>query len=230
MGNYPKTPQQWQADFEMNHGPIADLVALLRQNCNTYQTISDKYGVTREMVRQWRNKIAPWFDLPTEKYIREKTCTLQRLLSSSPPLKVQPIFEALKARGLTPKLYITRRPVTGYRHLNVTRHQRILFLNGYKCRLSWTKALSNHPTSYWHVRFSKHTIEPFILVFLGDPIQTAYVFPRDFLLRTYPLQSKKGEVYIFIPLSGESSGYRNHFSRIHWPDYKEAWHLLERGK
>ena len=217
-----KSPQQWQADFERVHGPLADLVSLLRQNCNTYQTIGDKYGVTRERVRQWRNKIAPWFDLPTEKFIREKTCTLQRLLSNPPPVKIQPIFEALKARGLTPKLYITRRPTI--------LHQRILFLNGHKCRLSWCKAIGAYPGLYWHTRFSNHTKEPFLLFFLGDPIQTAYVFPRDFLLRTHPLQSKKGEVYIFIPLSGESSGYRNHFSRIHWPDYKEAWHLLERGK
>lgn len=226
-----KSPQQWQADFERVHGPLADLVSLFRQNCNTYQTIGDKYGVTREMVRQWRNKIAPWLDLPTEKNIRRKTCNLQRLLSSPPPVKIQPIFEVLKARGLAPKLYITRRPINGYKHLNVTRHKKILFLNGHKCRLSWCKTTGAHPTIlYWHTRFSKHTKEPFVLVSLGDPIESIYVFPRDVLLQTHPSQSEKGEVHIFIPISGEPSGYRNHFSRIHWPDYKEAWHLLERGK
>ena len=216
----PWTPQMWQLNFEATHGPLADLVSLLRQNCNTYESIGNKYGVTRERVRQWRNKIAPWFDLPTEKYIRTKTCALQRLLSSPPPVKIQPIFEALKARGLTPKLYITRRPV-----------KRILFLNGHKCRLSWIKTLSksNHPTSYWHARFSRSTQELFFLVFLGDPIQAIYVFPRDILFGAYS-KDKNGNIYCFIPASGEPSGYNNIFPRIHWPDYKEAWHLLERDK
>ena len=213
-----KSPQQWQADFETAHGPIADLVALLRQNCNTYKTIGDKYGVTREMVRQWRNKIASWFDLLTEKHIRQKTCALQRLFSSPPPIAIQPLFEALRNRGLNPKLYITRRPET--------LHNRVIYLNGHKCHVSWIKTLSYYPKPYWHVQVSKSSLEPFFLTFIADPIRAVYVFPRNIIFQA----CNKNSTDLFIQLSGEPSGYNNNFPRIHWPDYKEAWHLVERKK
>lgn len=213
-----KTPQQWQADFEAHHGPLADLVSLLRQNCNTYQSIGKKYGVSREMARLWRNKIALWFDLPTEKYIRQKTCSLERALSKPLPAKLKPIFEALKSRGLQPKPYIKKSgPI--YRMIVKT-----LFLNGHKCHITNVKTI--HVSYYWHCHLTRSMTEQFCLVFCGNPIQSIYVFPTDLLKQHYG--TAQGG-WFNIPLSGISigGGFGN-YSRINWPDYKEAWHLLER--
>jgi hypothetical protein len=59
--------------FEDRYGAGAEqrLIALLRQPCVTFAEIADQFGVTRECVRQWHQRLLP--DAPTG-HERQRLC------------------------------------------------------------------------------------------------------------------------------------------------------------
>jgi len=58
------------------HGAHDRLVALLRQPCITFAEIANRFGVTRECVRQWHQRLLP--DAPTG-HARQRLCRASQL-------------------------------------------------------------------------------------------------------------------------------------------------------
>lgn len=218
---------QWEAWFDRKYGVgmSAQLLSMLKTNCVRYAEIGEKFGVTRERVRQWRNLIAKWYGLPTERGVRPRLCSIERAASRQPPELLDRILRALRSRGLDAKPYIYRG--SGGRGWRANARQ--VSVNGRLCHVLQASVVSRlgglRTTGYYHFRFRRHfASREFILCFGWDvPLKTAeaYVLPTAVLAQVY-----RDKQSFYIPVSYENYGYNNHYSRIHWQDYREAWHLI----
>ena len=211
----------WGEVFNRKYGPDAldRLVRMLDKNCMTMADIGKEFGVTRERVRQWRVRLArfkPGWSLAS--HHRRKMCTWQRATAKPFPGKLASIAEAIRERGMTPKLYIYRSGL----YLKVS--GRAIVINGMRChparsRRAWD--FNKSRTQYWHFTARYRSPELTHLFICGDPIEAIYVVP-DAIIKPF------GES-IFIP-TGDRTARNISKNRFDWEQYREAWHLLERPK
>jgi len=136
--NQPVT-SRWLELFEERHGggSFARLRALLARPCVTFAEIAQRFGVTRECVRQWHLLVMP--DAP-KGHARQQQC---RQLRQRRRLLDDPLFRSffvhMRRHGREHKLELLRSAV-GYR-------KRLARVDGHLVAIREGKAVHNRDTS-----------------------------------------------------------------------------------
>lgn len=203
-------------------GSFNKLVELLSLSCNTYESIGKSFGVSRERVRQWRVQWADEYGWNESGFKRRNHCTIQRGIQRAidkPNISHQFFIDKLKSEGLEWKVSITQGQI-------FTKRSNVLFVNGYRCKLSLRKTVVMIDVNlYYNFYTSKSPLNldkfDYQLFGCGDDV---YIVPAKLICFHY-----QGG-HINIPKSFDNYGYNNHFPRIDWRHYKNAWWLLSKRK
>mgnify|MGYP001571360660 CR=1 FL=1 len=214
------TEDEWRSwfTFKYGEGRFDYLLDSLFGNCQTLESISQELGVTRERVRQWRNKIRKWRPEFVSQRTQRKYCTIlnrpniaaKHVKNFIPSPAMAYCMKRAKEEGLEVSLVsnVNYRIKSAYLTIN-NRLWRVHSIAGTH------RYHTNH--AYYHVGNFKQDHPRIVCCFDGSQ-WTAFIFPLGV--------SRAKSIY--IPTDLDWPVYHNKYPAIDWKLYREAWHLLRK--
>lgn len=202
----------------------AAVVDYLKSGCATLDDAAERFGVTRERVRQ----IA--YDLGIDVGERRKSCDLQAFIAApykpgrADKVAVREYFiEQCRQHGLEVKpIIVWGPPRRKRRYVVAVNHFRVALAY---CNHEPRNARPRSPSSYsCHITWPKARCDFVAIVRLNrERVREIFIAPRG-LIRRFSIGS------VYLPF--EKSTYKNVHLRVKvdWLQYRDAWHLLAAGK
>lgn len=205
-----------------------ELYELFGNDCNTFSGIAQKFGCTRENIRQlYRKYFAHLFRDKTGRK-RRRTATLKRSRMQSKDFSKAPeILKDLAETALAKGLNVERiKRQSSYGRFSTTD----LLINGKRCNIhSLSRARKGSPGakqsySCFSPSYGKLKEVDFVIV-----VQKVFPYPQRVFILPKALLEKfmdKPRKYIYVPLQ-KLPIYYNIRPNIDFWDYLGAWHLLK---
>jgi len=219
----PHTLDFYKHNIERKYGvgSYQRLVDLLNNNCNSYGSIGKEFGVSRERIRQWRNRFLLEQGWERNGHRRITYCAISKKANGPHHPRLQFIIEKLAEIGLVGKPVIARSGKTLRKRFN------IISVNGYRCKIYHIPNPHDFGNGQLYYEFFRtksmrgvrEKDYDFGIFICGEHI---FIAPWKLLKSEFPNKS------IYIPQSFENFGYKNHYPKIDWRQYRDAWHLLRR--
>ncbi len=222
------THSEWQENLEKRYPSIMEEIAKLFQNPYwTLQAIAEKYGITREYIRQVFNRL---YNAGIKNGLLEwrQNVKLENEMGCiyDPRQKVIRYAEGLILKGaIAEKIVFEQCEALGFKVKPGSDMIYDLKINGLKVdvKSSW-KATKTNPQSNRTYHFgisSKQKKVCDFLICVKMPQAEAYIIPSS----EFPKSKKAGSIYIRKNLNNK----RKNWPVSRWEQYKEAWHLLIRA-
>lgn len=222
LGQPKLTFEGWRTSFETRYGAgkFDYLSEAFFGNCQTLEAIGGQFGVTRESVRQWRNKIRHWRPEFVSQRTQRKYCTL---------LKLPERIEAAKAEFAPPPalVYCKQRAEEIGCKVEFVRRETLsiiftlnkLLIDGELWRVSSINSIFRQG-SRGYFQFDNCVNKNRIVCCFHDEKPIAFILPMSVLT---PFGNS-----IYIPVDLEKPVYQGRPHRVDWKFYREAWHLLKK--
>jgi len=216
-----------------------ELFELFKNDCNNFEFIGQKAGVSKERIRQiYKEYFKDIFLHRSGGHKRQKMCTLKKWSQEAKELPEDGLIRKIVLEATSRNFSTNRIPMrirvkksgeqTYYQNKKIVGlKKRSLLINNKKCRLLlFTSVLKIGKHRYTATRFSPTFLKKYDFVIITqqtpDYPERVFIIPAEIIFEfAASLETRN----LYVPLL-KTPVYRNRPSKIDFWRYENAWHLI----